>query len=316
MAAPPTSRSTHRPPSRRPLTRRRFTRRLFAWHATAERPLLIREAQTPWEVLVAEVMSIQTGIERVGPAWRRFVDTWPSPEALAEAGTRDVLAAWVGLGYNRRALALRESARRLVEDHAGAVPPSVEELLALPGIGPYTARAIAATAFGVPVAPLDVNVRRVVGRVTGTDAGSPALQGLADALVVPRAPRRWLNAVMDLASAVCTKAAPRCAACPLADICVSAGAASHTEPRRPSVPFPTTRRWLRGRLVALATAAPDGAWVPLPDQMGAHGRNAIRAAAGDLALEDFLDVHDGHARVRERLDSAAQTTGGRKNAGQ
>ena len=103
-------------------TRRTFTDRLFAWHATAERPLLIREARTPWEILVAEVMSQQTGIERVGPAWRRFVDTWPSPDGLAEAPTRDLLAAWSGLGYNRRALALREAARRIRDEHDGEVP--------------------------------------------------------------------------------------------------------------------------------------------------------------------------------------------------
>ena len=118
-------RRTRHPPTRRPPTRRRFTNRLFAWHATAERPLLIRRARTPWEILVAEVMSQQTGIERVGPAWRRFVDTWDSPEALAGAQTHDLLAAWSGLGYNRRALALREAARRIVADHDGRVPRTV-----------------------------------------------------------------------------------------------------------------------------------------------------------------------------------------------
>ena len=161
-----TASAKHYRPSRP--TRRTFTDRLFAWHATAERPLLIREARTPWEILVAEVMSQQTGIERVGPAWRRFVDTWPSPDRLGEAPTRDLLAAWSGLGYNRRALALREAARRIRDEHDGEVPRGVEELEALPGIGPYTARAIAATAFGTAVAPLDVNVRRVVSRVTGS----------------------------------------------------------------------------------------------------------------------------------------------------
>src|SRR4029079_10312920 len=104
-----------------PLTRRRFNARLFRWHAEARRPLLIRTASDPWQILVAEVMSQQTGIERVGPMWRRFVDRWPAPGDLAAAGTQELLAAWSGLGYNRRALALRETARTIVADHEGRV---------------------------------------------------------------------------------------------------------------------------------------------------------------------------------------------------
>ena len=132
------------------VSRRSFNSRLFRWHGTSRRPLLIRDAEDPWQVLVAEVMSQQTGIERVGPAWRRFMDRWPTPADLAEAGTHELLAAWSGLGYNRRALALRECARTIVAVHGGRVPATVAELDALPGIGPYTARAIAAAAFGVP----------------------------------------------------------------------------------------------------------------------------------------------------------------------
>ena len=130
------------------VSRRSLNSRLFRWHQARRRPLQIREAANPWQVLVAEVMSQQTGIERVGPAWRRFVDRWPTPADLAEAGTHELLAAWAGLGYNRRALALRECARTIVADHGGRVPATVAELDALPGIGPYTARAVAATAFG------------------------------------------------------------------------------------------------------------------------------------------------------------------------
>ena len=147
----------------------------------------------------------------------------PLPRRSPIAGTRDLLAAWAGLGYNRRALALREAARRIVSDHAGDVPDNVADLEALPGIGPYTARAIAATAFGVPVAPLDVNVRRVMSRVTGIDPGSRDLQAAADALVDRRDPRRWVNAVMDLASGVCTRTTPRCDACPVFATCASRG---------------------------------------------------------------------------------------------
>lgn len=293
MPTPRTGRS-----KREPLTRRRFTSRLFAWHAASERPLVIRDAATPWEILVAELMSQQTQIGRVGPAWRRFIDTWPSPTTLADAGTRDLLAAWAGLGYNRRALALREAARLIVSDHEGRVPVTVAELEALPGIGPYTARAIAAAAFRVPVAPLDVNVRRVVGRVAGVDPRSRDLQATADALVDRRDPRRWVNAVMDLAASICTRRRPRCDACPLFDVCASRGAEPADEARRPPQPFHLTTRWLRGRLVATLTGAPEAAWVPLPDQLGAHDRDAIVAAAKGLERDGFVELLDGQARVR------------------
>ncbi|MFL5673774.1 MAG: A/G-specific adenine glycosylase, partial [Chloroflexota bacterium] len=243
-----------------PPTRRRLNARLFRWHAGARRQLLIRTASTPWEVLVAEVMSQQTGIERVGPMWLRFVDLWPSPAALADAGTQDLLAAWAGLGYNRRALALREAARAIVADHDGRVPRTVPALEALPGIGPYTARAVAAAAFGVPVAPLDVNVRRVVSRVLAVERSSPDLQAAADRLVARDRPGRWFDAVMDLASGTCTPQAPRCDACPLVDVCSSKDVPVAVALRRrsASTPFPSTTRWLRGRLVAAATAAPPG----------------------------------------------------------
>jgi A/G-specific adenine glycosylase len=283
---------------REPLTRRRFVTRLFSWHAGAVRSLLVREAATPWEVLVVEVMSHQTQIGRVGLAWRRFVDTAPSPAALADASTRDLLAAWAGLGYNRRALALREAARRIVSDNAGEVPDSVADLEALPGIGPYTARAIAATAFGKPVAPLDVNVRRVMSRVTGIDPGSRDLQAAADHLVDRRDPRRWVNAVMDLASSVCTTTAPRCLACPVFGPCASRGNVPVEGGRRPPRPFPQTTRWLRGRLVASLTDAPAETWVPLPEGLGTHDRAAVVAAAEGLERDGFLELIDGRARLR------------------
>jgi A/G-specific adenine glycosylase len=279
--------------------RRAFTSRLFKWHATARRPLLIREADDPWQVLVAEVMSQQTGIERVGPAWRRFVDRWPTPGALADAGTHELLAAWAGLGYNRRALALREAARTIVADHDGRVPSTVVALESLPGIGPYTARAVAATAFGRPVAPLDVNVRRVVSRVLGVAAPSPGLQLEADGLVSRAQPGRWLDAVMDLASGTCTPRAPHCDACPLAVLCASRGLVVALEPRTPALPFPATTRWLRGRIVAAVTGTPTGEWVTLPERLGQHDADAIGAAARGLEREGFLDLRAGEARVRQ-----------------
>jgi A/G-specific adenine glycosylase len=286
---------------RDPATRRRFNARLFRWHATARRPLEIREAADPWQVLVAEVMSQQTGIERVGPAWRRFVDRWPAPADLAAAGTHELLAAWAGLGYNRRALALREAAQVIVRDHAGSMPGTVAELERLPGVGPYTARAVAAAAFGVPVAPLDVNVRRVTSRVLGVPPVAAGLQAAADDLVSRREPGRWLDAVMDLAAAVCTPRVPRCDACPLGTMCASRSrttVAVEVERKTRPVPFPATTRWLRGRLVTMLTGHPAGAWVELPDRLGTHDAAAIGAAAQDLEREGFLELRKRRARLR------------------
>ena len=244
-------------------------------------------------------MSQQTGIERVGPMWRRFVDRWPAPGDLAGAGTQELLAAWSGLGYNRRALALRDAARTIVAEHEGRVPSTIDALEALPGIGPYTARAVAAAAFGVPVAPLDVNVRRVVSRVLGVSASSPGLQAAADELVSREGPGRWFDAVMDLASETCLPRAPSCDACPLGSVCASRGTvALALERSRPATPFPSTTRWLRGRLVAAAAGVPDGGWVALPERLGVHDRTAILAAAAGLEREGFVDLHDGEVRVR------------------
>ena len=279
-------------------SRQGLNSRLFRWHQARRRPLLIREAQNPWQVLVAEVMSQQTGIERVGPAWRRFVDRWPTPADLVAAGTHELLAAWAGLGYNRRALALRECARKIVAEHRGRVPTTVVELDSLPGIGPYTARAVAASAFGVPVAPLDVNVRRVVSRLLGVPASSSGLQTAADKLVSRGDPGRWLDSVMDLASATCAPRAPRCDECPIATLCASRGLVVAIEGKAASVPFARTSRWLRGRLVATVTAAPAGTWVPLPERLGHHDADAIDLAARGLEREGFLDIRSGKARVR------------------
>lgn len=247
---------------------------------------------------MAEVMSQQTGIERVGPMWRRFVDRWPSPAALADAGTHQLLAAWSGLGYNRRALALREAARTIVAEHAGLVPAEVEALEKLPGVGPYTARAVAAAAFGVAVAPLDVNVRRVISRVLGVPSSSTGVQAAADGLVSRREPGRWFDAVMDLAAARCLPRRPMCEVCPLARACSSRDAVVTAERNVGGAAFPTTTRWLRGRLVATATAASDGEWVPLPTTLGIHDRQAVRAAADGLEREGFVELRKDEIRVR------------------
>jgi A/G-specific adenine glycosylase len=283
----------------RPPTRARFGRATAAWHVTSRRDLPVRHATEPWPILVAEVMSQQTQIERIGPAWTRFVGQWPGPRGLAVAETRDLLRAWAGLGYNRRALALREAARTIVREHDGQVPATVPELERLPGVGPYTARAVAASAFGVPVAPLDVNVRRVVGRVVGDAVSAGRLQDAADGLVSRDHPRAWVDAVMDLAATVCTARAPRCAACPLAGMCRSAGSIEEAARTRATAatPFSQTNRWLRGRLLAAVRDAPADGWVDAPDGLGEHDREAVLAALRGLERDGFIEFHDGRARL-------------------
>jgi A/G-specific adenine glycosylase len=277
-----------------PLTRRRLNARLFRWHRQSGRTLPLRDTEEPWAILVGEVMSQQTQIDRIQGPWASFMRTWPTPEDLAAAATPDLLKAWAGLGYNRRALRLRDAARVVADRHAGQVPGDIAALEALPGLGPYTARAVAASAFGVPVAPLDVNVRRVVSRLLGTDEG---LQERADALVARNAARRWLDAVMDLSATVC-RPDPRCTECPLVALCPSAGRAQPRGNRVPGESFPATRRWLRGRLVAMATAA-GGAWVDAPDALGLHDGPAVSASLADLAREGFLDVDGRRFRAAD-----------------
>ncbi len=290
-----------------------FNRALLAWAEAAGRRLEVREARTAWAVLVAEVMSQQTQIERVGEPWRRFVERWPGPSELAGAGTSELLRAWAGLGYNRRALALRDAARRILDVHGGDVPERVAELQELPGVGPYTARATAATAFATPVAPLDVNVRRVLERVGGDLVVGREGQAAADALVDRDDPRAWVNAVMDLAAIVCLPARPACGDCPVESWCASRGVAPPritaggraSEPRapggraaRPPQPrFPATRRWLRGRVVACLRDAAPGAWVRFDAPIGLHSIEAVQGALVALEREGFIARRGEEARL-------------------
>jgi A/G-specific adenine glycosylase len=278
---------------------RAFERQLRDWQAAAGRDLEIRRATSPWEVLVAEVMSHQTQIKRVGPVWRAFVAGWPMPADLAGASTHDLLAAWAGLGYNRRALALRDTARTIVARHAGEVPRAIADLAALPGIGPYTARAVAAIAFGEPVAPVDVNVRRVLSRLTGTGPAAAGLQAVGDEAISRVDPRGWVNGVMDLAATVCLPRAPRCAECPVAELCAGRFAAAAPAPASPTlgVPFEATNRWLRGRVLRDLRAVPPGTSLAYDGPLGVHGATAVREALAQLEREGFVEIGPEGARI-------------------
>jgi A/G-specific adenine glycosylase len=239
---------------------------VVAWFDAHARDLPWRHPdRTPWGVLVSEVMLQQTPVVRVEPAWRAWLARWPEPADLAAASPADVLRAWDRLGYPRRALRLQECARAVVERHGGVVPSDADALLALPGVGEYTAAAVRAFAFGLRSVVLDTNVRRVLARVAeGAALPAPALtvgeRRLAQAFVPPddAGAARWAAASMELGALVCAARSPRCAACPVADRCAwrLAGAPGdlHAHRRRTQA-WAGTDRQVRGRIMALLREA-------------------------------------------------------------
>jgi A/G-specific adenine glycosylase len=293
--------------------RRSFQESLLAWYRENARPLRIRSTRQPWPVLVAEVMAQQTQIARVDDAWAAFLERFPTPQALAEASPADALRAWSGLGYNRRAVYLQRAAGAIVAAHDGRVPGRVEQLEELPGVGPYTARAVAALAFAQPVAAVDTNVRRVISRLAGQVLTARQTQATADQLVPRHDPATWTHASMELGATVCRSRGPACDVCPVSRWCASAGRRdgvgararvapdSGMPPRRPAPGGPAfehTTRWLRGRIVAQLRALEDGAWARLPDAIGAHGPDQIAAATAALQLDGLLESRaDGSVRL-------------------
>jgi A/G-specific adenine glycosylase len=247
------------------------------WYAGAARDLPWRRPGVDaWAVLVSEVMLQQTPVARVEPVWRDWMARWPTPAALAVVSAADVIRAWGKLGYPRRALRLREAAVAVVERHDGVVPHDVVALEALPGVGTYTARAVACFGYGRPQPVVDTNVRRVVARLVHgrAEAGNARAADLADiaALTPPDPVRatRFSVAAMELGALVCVAGTPRCSMCPVRDRCawVLAGSPPHDGPPRRVQKFAGTDRQVRGRLLDILRAAHepvpaavlDGTW--------------------------------------------------------
>jgi A/G-specific adenine glycosylase len=278
-------------------SRDQLQRAVLAWFDEHRRDLPFRGTRDPYAVLVSEVMLQQTQVGRVAQAWPRFLKRFPTLEALAAANLADVLREWVGLGYNRRAVNLHRLARIVLTEHGGELPASVAALEQLPGVGPYTARAIAAIAFGQPVGAVDTNIRRVVGRLAaGTGAGSAAgIQALADTLVAADRPGDWTHALMDVGATICRTRRPACDACPLNPWCrwaVSpAPDVSGVAGRVPGPPFAMSSRWLRGRILDRLREAAGSAWVPLQAPIGGHDAGAVESALGALERDGLLERH-------------------------
>jgi len=235
--------------------------RVLAWFAEAGRDLPWRATRDPYRVLVAEVLAQQTQAARAAAAWPRFLERFPDVHALAAAAPAEVLRAWQGLGYNRRALALHRTARAVEE--RGGWPDTVEELAGLPGVGPYTARAVACFALERRVAPVDTNVARVLARsLAGADPAQltpAARQRLADRAMAPGHPWAWSSALMDVGALHC-RPQPRCEGCPLEPSCRwrALGPAAPPPRPRPQAPFATSDRRWRGAVVRVLAGAPGG----------------------------------------------------------
>jgi A/G-specific adenine glycosylase len=237
------------------------------WFRRSARPLPWREPETtPWGVLLSEFMAQQTPVGRVAPMWNEWIERWPTPTALAAASPADVVRAWGRLGYPRRALNLHAAATRIRDDFGGVVPSDVDQLEALPGVGSYTARAVASFAFGHRVPVVDTNIRRVLARaVLGIAEPEPprtkADLALMDS-VLPAKPAESVavNAgVMELGAVFCTARNPNCVECPIEEHCAWALAgfpANAGRVRTPQAKYEGSVRQARGAILALAREHP------------------------------------------------------------
>jgi A/G-specific adenine glycosylase len=281
-----------------------FPRSVTSWYRANARDLPWRRPDaSAWGVVVSEFMLQQTPVARVLPVWELWMQRWPSPAALTAAAAGDAVRAWGRLGYPRRALRLHATASAIVERHGGAVPSSYDELRALPGVGDYTAAAVAAFAFGARTAVLDTNVRRVYRRVfEGCDdmPASPTTAERAAALArVPRSlPAEFSAAVMELGATMCTSRAPGCDRCPVADGCawLAAGRPAARTPRR-GQRYDGTDRQARGRLLAVLRDRHEP--VPAADLDLAWPDRLQRARALDGLVADGLvePLADGWFRL-------------------
>lgn len=272
---------------------------LAAWFGSSGRDLPWRRTRDPWAILVSELMLQQTGVARVEPRFHAFLARFPTPAVCAAAPTGDVVDEWRGLGYNRRAVNLHRCAVAVVAEHGGVLPTTLDGLLALPGVGPYTARAVLAFAHERPVACMDVNVTRALSRLMGRPIDQATADGLA-ATAEEHAPGgawAWNQAAMELGATAC-RPAPACDRCPVATRCAwtGSGAPDPWVRQKPQSRFEGSDRQGRGRLVdALRRAAVAEADLPAAMGWPDDVERATRVAA--TLLVDGLAVVDGQTRT-------------------
>lgn len=304
---------------------------LIDWYRANRRDLPWRDTREPYRILVSEIMLQQTQAERVIPKYHEFLQRFPTLEALADAPASEVIRAWSGLGYNRRALNLQRACQTALERFGGRLPANVEDLRSLPGVGPYTAGAVACFAFEQDVGFVDTNIRRVMHRMTyGPEVPEPLasvreIEALAAASVPEGRGYLWNQALMELGATVCRARVTECLLCPVSEWCASRGrmavalaeAQAVAKPRQ--LPFEQTSRYFRGRIIHLLRESPpngltardlalqidptrdpeDPPWTaPFLDGLTRDGlvvSNDLRAAAEEAI------VYDGREPVREPL---------------
>jgi A/G-specific adenine glycosylase len=285
---------------------------LVEWYETDHRDFPWRRTDDPYEILVSEVMSQQTQLDRVVPAWEAFLDRWPTVEELAASDRSDVVRFWTDhrLGYNSRAKYLHEAARQVTTAYDGEFPRTPSELTELMGVGPYTANAAASFAFNAGDAVVDTNVKRVLYRAFGVDDDDAEFERVAAELLPAGKSRVWNNAIMELGGVACGKT-PRCdeAGCPWRRWCRAYETGDFTAPDVPTQPsFEGSRRQFRGRVVRVL-----GQYDELPlDDLGPRvrvdyaadgdpGRDWLYDLVADLASDGLVDVVEADDECRVRL---------------
>ena len=260
---------------------------LLGWGLPRLRDLPWRHTRDPWAVLVSEVMLQQTQVPRVLPKWLAFMEAFPTPEECAASPLGDVLRMWQGLGYPRRARNLHATAGAVTA--AGGFPSTLDGLLALPGVGQYTARAVLAFAFEADAAVVDTNIARVYARVAGRRLTAREVQALADEALVPGESWAWNQSLMDLGAVLCRPTAPACGECPLRNACAWRGSDTDPDPAVGSAGvsgrqarFEGSDRQARGRLMKALTVGSVRA-ADLPAVIGRSAGEAERLVAGLVA---------------------------------
>ncbi|AQL44224.1 adenine glycosylase [Halorientalis sp. IM1011] len=276
---------------------------LIEWYEADHRDYPWRQTENPYEILVSEVMSQQTQLDRVVDAWEDFLSRWPTVEDLAAADRADVVGFWTGhsLGYNNRAKYLHEAAEQVVSDYDGEFPEDPDELSELMGVGPYTANAVASFAFNNGDAVVDTNVKRVLYRAFDVDDDDSAFERAARELMPAGESRVWNNAIMELGGVACEKT-PSCdaAGCPWREFCHAYETGDFTAPDVPTQPdFEGSRRQFRGRVVrvlgehdelSLDELGPRIRVDYAPD--GEYGREWLRGLLDDLADDGIVQVRE------------------------
>lgn len=237
-------------------TKNKITGSLLTWYKNCKRDLPWRKTHKPYKILVSEVMLQQTQVSRVLVKYREFLTAFPTIEDLATASPAEVIKAWKGLGYNRRALFLQKTAQTIVNEYSGKFPNDIKSLCALPGIGDYTARAILSFAFKKPIPMMDTNHRRFYGRVfCGVETpNDKELLQLAEKILPKKDAYDFNQALMDFGSSICTSKKPRCADCPIRPMCKAYPDILNTSkqiktPKKNTTPFKQTNRYIRGRII-------------------------------------------------------------------